>query len=57
MIVEIWLEKTSVPLRYDVAISTYQKGDLFCIKYFDKYLIKYDKYPIRNIFKITERMM
>ena len=50
MIVEIWFDKSSVPIVYENADSTYQKGNLLCVGY-DK---KVDKYPLDHIFKVRE---
>lgn len=48
--VKVWLDRTNAPLEYE-AESTYQKGDLFCIKQRSNIYIKF---PIQNIFKIEE---
>jgi len=48
--VEVWLKETSEPLVYD-AISTYQKGDLFCVYCTDE---KVRKFPFIVIHKIVE---
>lgn len=50
MEVKIWFDRSSVPIVYKEADSTYQKGDMFCIGYNGQV----DKYPIRNIFKVNE---
>ncbi len=54
MIVLIWRERTSKPVKYD-AIDAYQKGDMYCVTYIDKNQIKaVDKYPIDHLFRVTE---
>ena len=50
MKVLVWFDRSSVPITYNKVSATYQKGDMFCIRY-DGFV---DKYPIKNIFKIRE---
>ncbi|MGD0002872.1 MAG: hypothetical protein ABSE06_01440 [Anaerolineaceae bacterium] len=52
MIVEIWLDTTSMPIIYTEVTSTYQKGDLFCIYSKERNIVV--KYPIANIFRVVE---
>ena len=50
MRVKIWFDRSSVPIIYEEADSTYQKGDMFCIGY----KAQVDKYPMTKIFKVNE---
>jgi len=50
MKVEIRLHKCSKEITHE-ATSTYQKGDLFCIRLDDGKTVKY---PIRDIFQVIE---
>ncbi len=50
MKVKIWFDRSSVPITYGNAESTYQKGDMFCIGYTHQV----DKYPVSHIFKVNE---
>lgn len=50
MVVKIWFDRSSVPIVYKDAESTYQKGDMFCVGYKGQV----DKYPISHIFKVNE---
>ena len=54
MKVKIWFDRSNVPITYEGAISTYQKGDLFCVGYNGYCYGKVDKYPLAHIFKISE---
>ena len=56
MIVKIWFERSNVPIVYENAQSTYQKGDMFCVGYgrSEKTVGQADKYPIGHIFKVNE---
>jgi hypothetical protein len=49
--VEIWFDKSSVPIVFENARATYQKGDMFCIEVGGGVR---QKYPIRNIFTVKE---
>lgn len=50
MKVEIWFQRSSQPIIYKNAKSTYQKGDLFCVEVGDER----HKFPIDHLFKIKE---
>ena len=50
MKVNVWFDKTSQPILHD-AITTYQKGDLFCVRLVSGVTVKY---PINHIFRIEE---
>ena len=50
-VVEVWLYKSSEPLVFS-AISTYQKGDMFCV--YDAIDHKVRKFPIMHIFRVVE---
>lgn len=55
MKVEIWFDRSSVPVVYENVTATYQKGDMLCIGYDDDDLGRtVDKYPVDHIFKIRE---
>lgn len=48
--VEVWLDQSSEPLTFE-AVSTYQKGDMFCVYTADD-LVR--KFPIAHIFRVVE---
>jgi hypothetical protein len=48
--VTVQLERTSQPIRHD-AVTTYEKGQFFCILRPDDTVAKY---PIANIWRIVE---
>jgi len=50
MLVEVWLDRLNQGINLE-AESTYQKGDLFCVKCLDKTV---RKYPIDHIFCVKE---
>ena len=51
----VQLDRSSQPVEYKNVITTYQKGDLFCIAYINKDDEKWvDKYPIQNIFRTRQ---
>jgi hypothetical protein len=55
MKVEIWFDRSSVPIVYEEAYATYQKGDMLCVRYEDENLGQaVDKYPVVSIFKVRE---
>ncbi len=55
MKVEIWFDRSSVPVVYEEAESTYQKGDMLCVGYEDDNFGRaVDKYPVAHIFKMRE---
>jgi hypothetical protein len=49
-VVEMWMDRASMPVVHD-ATSTYQKGDMFCVR--DTKGNTY-KYPVVNIFRVIE---
>ena len=51
MRVQIWLDKLNQSILIE-AESTYQKGDMFCVKYKGRDKVK--KYPINHIFCVDE---
>lgn len=51
MKVQVWLSETSQPIVFD-AESTYQKGDMFCVKYAG--ITKTKKFPLDHIFCVIE---
>lgn len=48
--VRIELKQTSQPIERRGVVNTYTKGDLYCV--FDG--VKVEKYPLANIWRITE---
>jgi hypothetical protein len=50
MRVEIWLDKTSKPIVFEDAKSTYEKGSFFCV--YSGGIV--DKYPSDHIFRVRE---
>jgi hypothetical protein len=54
MNVEVQLTLTSQPIIYDKAVSTYTKGDLFCVLFKGKDGLQVHKYPLNTIFRVTE---
>ena len=54
MEVELWLDKLSQGIKHDNVESTYQKGDLWCLKKIVEGESVVYKYPIQNIFCIKE---
>jgi hypothetical protein len=48
--VEVWLHSTSQPIFHEVT-STYQKGDMFCLR---GVCGRTWKYPLWNIFRVIE---
>lgn len=51
MTVEIRMQLASQPIVLNEVHSTYQKGDLFCVRFENGTVFKY---PIANIFDIKE---
>lgn len=47
----IWLKSTSDPIVYHHVEAVYEKGLFLCVKMKDD---TYDKYPIRDIFKVQQ---
>ncbi len=55
MLVDIWLKETSQPIEREQVLSTYQKGDFYCVLFSDKNGMKWvEKFPVANIWKIKE---
>jgi len=56
MIVKIWFQKSNQPVTFKDADATYQKGDLFCVGYWDEADGKQHakKYPIVSLFMVDE---
>lgn len=51
--VEIHLDASSEPIKYDTAIAVFQKGDMICVSFKKGENEVYtDKYPIMNIFRV-----
>ena len=50
MKIEIWFQKSSQPIIYADARTTYQKGSFFCVETEDKRI----KYPIDHLFCVKE---
>lgn len=53
--VEIRLHKLSQPIEFDNVLSTYQKGDMFCVNVIENQLKhRIYKFPIHDIFIVIE---
>jgi hypothetical protein len=50
MKVEVWLKKTSLPLKFDASANAYTKGEMYCIIQGKEVI----KIPIINILYIKE---
>lgn len=53
MEVKIWTQNLSQPITI-TAMSTYQKGDMFCVEWMDGCVRMVDKYPFKTIFRVRE---
>lgn len=58
MRVEVWFQKSSVPIIYKEVEATYQKGDFLCVSFWDGSTggKAVDKYPVQHLYKFRESL-
>ena len=49
--IEVWVHSSSSPICLENIQATYQKGDMFCIRFATG---RIEKFPLMNIFRVIE---